>query len=160
MNWMTDGIILIWLRHPGNLNSTDSYSNPWPEAVQPTVAFQGIVNNSGGQLNTGSTLLHYRLQVTVYNSSTKAEHTFPVTIYLKSGQQWANFPSQRQIFVRGCIFGTTKENQQLVIVALSALPPGVNIRACVCVYAVPIATTSLWSRKPIHSHMHSIASIV
>jgi hypothetical protein len=83
---MTNDIILTWPRHPGNLDSPESYCNRCPEAALPTVTFQGIVTNSGGQLNSGSTLLHYLLQVTVYNSSTKSEHTFPVTIYLKNGQ--------------------------------------------------------------------------
>jgi hypothetical protein len=89
-----------------------------PEAAQPTVTFLGVINKHAGELNNGSTLLHYCLQVTVYNSSTRTQHTFPITAYFKNGPRWAKFPllaPQTQIFVTGRIFGTTKENQQLAI---------------------------------------------
>jgi hypothetical protein len=89
-----------------------------PEAAQPTVTFLGVINKHAGELNNGSTLLHYCLQVTVYNSSTRTQHTFPITAYFKNGPRWAKLPllaPQTQIFVTGRIFGTTKENQQLAI---------------------------------------------
>lgn len=89
-----------------------------PEAAQPTVTFLGTVCERGGQLNNGSTLLHYRLQSTVYHTSTRTHHTFPLTAYFKNGQRWVNFPSlsiNAQIFITGRIFGLTKENQQLAI---------------------------------------------
>jgi hypothetical protein len=89
-----------------------------PEAAQPSVTFLGVVNKYAGELNNGSTLLHYCLQVTVYNSSTRNQHTFPITAYLRNGPRWAKFPlltPQTQIFVTGRIFGTTREDQQLAI---------------------------------------------
>jgi hypothetical protein len=89
-----------------------------PEAAQPTVTFLGVINKHAGELNNGSTLLHYCLQVTVYNSSTRNQHTFPITAYFKNGPRWAKLPllaTQTQIFITGRIFGTTKENQQLAI---------------------------------------------
>jgi hypothetical protein len=89
-----------------------------PEAAQPTVTFLGVIDKHAGELNNSATLLHYCLQVTVYNSSTRYQHTFPITAYLRSGPRWAKFPllvPQTQIFVTGRVFGTTKENQQLAI---------------------------------------------
>jgi hypothetical protein len=85
----------------------------YPEAAQPVVTFLGIILERGGQLNSASTLLHYRLQCTVYNSSTRTNHTFPITAYFKNGQRWANFPPlniNTYIFLTGRIFGVTKEN--------------------------------------------------
>ncbi|KAL2867543.1 uncharacterized protein BJX67DRAFT_380897 [Aspergillus lucknowensis] len=101
-----------------------------PEAAQLTVTFLGTVCERGGQLNNGSTLLHYRLQSTVYHTSNRTHHTFPLTAYFKNGQRWVNFPSlsiNAQIFITGRIFGLTKENQQLAIMTedvhfLPALP--------------------------------------
>lgn len=90
-----------------------------PEAAQPTVTFLGIVLERGGQLNDGPTLLHYRLQTTVYNSSARTYHTFPVTAYFKNGQRWANFPPlnpNSYVFLTGRIFGLTKERRQLAVV--------------------------------------------
>jgi hypothetical protein len=89
-----------------------------PEAAQPTVTFLGVINKYAGELNNGSTLLHYCLQVTAYNSSTRSQHTFPITAYFRNGPRWAKFPllaPQTPIFVTGHIFGTTKENQQLAV---------------------------------------------
>ncbi|KAJ5394721.1 hypothetical protein N7509_006508 [Penicillium cosmopolitanum] len=87
-------------RHPGDEEDADIYFMHCPEAAQPTVTFLGIVLERGGQLNDGPTLLHYRLQTTVYNTSDRAHHTFPVTAYFKSGR----------------IFGLTKESRQLAVV--------------------------------------------
>lgn len=90
-----------------------------PEAAQPTVTFLGIVLERGGQLNDGPTLLHYRLQTTVYNSSARTYHTFPVTAYFKNGQRWAKFPPlnpNSYVFLTGRIFGLTKESRQLAVV--------------------------------------------
>lgn len=106
-------------RHPGNHEDTELYFMHCPEAAQPNVTFLGVVHERDGQLNHGFTLLHYRLQVTVYNSSTRTPHTFPITIYFKNGNRWTNFPPltpQTQIFVTGRIFGVTKENQQLAVI--------------------------------------------
>jgi hypothetical protein len=105
-----------------------------PEAAQPTVTFLGVINKYAGELNNGSTLLHYYLQVTVYNSSTRYQHTFPIAAYLRNGPRWAKFPllaPQTQIFVTGRIFGTTKENQQLAILTddihfLPSIPPPIS----------------------------------
>lgn len=90
-----------------------------PEAAQPTVALLGVVVERGGQLNGGPTLLHYRLQTTVYNSSARTYHTFPVTAYFKNGQRWVNFPpliANSYVFLTGRIFGLTKEHRQLAVV--------------------------------------------
>lgn len=78
-----------------------------------------MVSQRGGELNNGPTLLHYRLQSTVYNSSSRSQHTFPITAYFKNGQRWVNFPPlapNTQVFITGRIFGVTKENQQLAII--------------------------------------------
>jgi hypothetical protein len=91
----------------------------YPEAAQPTVTFLGVVIERGGQLNGGPTLLHYRFQTTVYNSSARTYHTFPITAYFKNGQRWANFPPlniNSYVFLTGHIFGLTKENRQLAVV--------------------------------------------
>ncbi|KAJ6168290.1 hypothetical protein N7497_001133 [Penicillium chrysogenum] len=93
-------------RHPGN----EKISN---------LTFLGVVIERGGQLNGGPTLLHYRLQTTVYNSSTRTHHTFPVTAYFKNGQRWANFPPlsiNTHVFLTGRVFGLTKEHRQLAVV--------------------------------------------
>jgi hypothetical protein len=90
-----------------------------PGAAQPTVTFLGVVLERGGQLNSGPTLLHYRLQTTVYNSSARTYHTFPVTAYFKNGQRWANFPplaANSYVFLTGRIFGLTKQHRQLAVV--------------------------------------------
>ncbi|CAG8878830.1 unnamed protein product [Penicillium nalgiovense] len=90
-----------------------------PGAAQPIVTFLGVVLERGGQLNDGPTLLHYRLQTTVYNTSTRIHHTFPITAYFKNGQRWANFPPlnvNSHVFLTGRIFGLTKESRQLAIV--------------------------------------------
>jgi hypothetical protein len=50
-----------------NEEDTESYFMHCPEAAQPIVTFLGIVIERNGQLNDGPTLLHYRLQTTVYN---------------------------------------------------------------------------------------------
>jgi hypothetical protein len=58
-----------------------------PEAARPIVTVLGTVLERGGQLNDGPTLLHYRLQSTVYNSSSRSHHTFLLTAYFKKGQR-------------------------------------------------------------------------
>lgn len=91
-----------------------------PGAAQPIVTFLGVVLGRGGQMNHGQNLLHYRLQTTVYDPSTRTHHTFPITAFFKNGQRWANFPPLKvnaYVFLTGRIFGLTKENRQLAIVA-------------------------------------------
>jgi hypothetical protein len=105
--------------HPGDRKDTDSYFLHCPEAAQPTVTFLSLVVERGGQLNSGSTLLHYRLLSTVYNASTRAAHTFPISAYFKNGQRWVNFPPlniNTYVFITGRIFGVTKENRQLAVI--------------------------------------------
>lgn len=105
--------------HLGNEEHTESYFMHCPQAAQPIVTFLGLVIERGGQLNGGPTLLHYRLQTTVYNSSTRTHHTFPITAYFKNGQRWAKFPPlgiNTHVFLTGRIFGRTKEHRQLAVV--------------------------------------------
>ena len=90
-----------------------------PEAALPVVTVLATVLERGGQLNTGTTLLHYRLQSTVYNSSSRSYNTFPLTAYFKNGQRWVNFPPltiNANIFLAGRIFGVTKSNRQLAVI--------------------------------------------
>lgn len=90
-----------------------------PEAALPVVTVLATVLERGGQLNTGATLLHYRLQSTVYNSSSRSYNTFPLTAYFKNGQRWVNFPPltiNTNIFLTGRIFGITKNNRQLAVI--------------------------------------------
>lgn len=90
-----------------------------PEEAQPAITFLGVVTTRGGQLNNGSTLLHYGLQSTVYNNSSRTEHTFPITAYFKNGPRWVNFPPLAlniPVFISGRVFGVTKENQQLAVI--------------------------------------------
>ena len=90
-----------------------------PEAALPVITVLATVLARGGQLNTGATLLHYRLQSTVYNSSTRSYNTFPLTAYFKNGQRWVNFPPlgiNTNIFLTGRIFGVTKNNRQLAVI--------------------------------------------
>ncbi|KAJ5240419.1 uncharacterized protein N7469_002010 [Penicillium citrinum] len=122
-------------RHPGNQEDPDSYFMHCPSAAQPIVTFLGVVLERKGQLNDGRNLLHYRLQTTVYNPSTRTPHTFPITAYFKNGQRWANFPPlnlNTHVFLTGRIFGLTKEDRQLAVVtddihflptSTSSLPP-------------------------------------
>ncbi|KAJ5144283.1 hypothetical protein N7526_001791 [Penicillium atrosanguineum] len=113
-------INLTWSRHPGDQEDTDSYFMHCPEAAQPIVTVLGAVLERGGQLNDGPTLLHYRLQSTVYNNSSRSHHAFLLTAYLKNGQRWANFPPiniNTSIFLTGRIFGVTKDNRQLAVIA-------------------------------------------
>jgi hypothetical protein len=111
---------LIQYSHPGDQEDTDSYFPHCPGAAQPIVTFLGIVLERRGQLNGGRDLLHYRLQTTVYNPSTRTPHTFPITTFFKNGQRWANFPLLNvgaHVFLTGRIFGVTKEDRQLAVVA-------------------------------------------
>jgi hypothetical protein len=106
-----------------------------PGAAQPIVTFLAVVLELRGQLNDGRNLLHYRLQTTVYNPSTRTPHTFPITAFFKNGQRWANFPPLNlndHVFLTGRIFGLTKEDRQLAVVtddihflptSTSSLPP-------------------------------------
>lgn len=106
-------------RHPGDQEDTDSYFIHCPEAALPVVTVLATVLERGGQLNTGSTLLHYRLQSRVYNSSSRSHHTFPLTAYFKNGQRWVNFPPlniNARIFLTGRVFGVTKKNRQLAVI--------------------------------------------
>jgi hypothetical protein len=104
--------------HPGDYEDTDSYFMHCPEEAQPIVTFLGTVIEREGQLNNGPTLLHYHLQSTVYNSSTRTTHTFRITAYLKNGPRWVNFPSltpNSQVFITGRIFGVTKADPHLAV---------------------------------------------
>ncbi|KAJ5198760.1 uncharacterized protein N7498_001710 [Penicillium cinerascens] len=106
-------------RHPGDQEDTSSYFMHCPEAALPVVTVLATVLEREGQLNTGTTLLHYRLQSTVYNSSTRSHNTFPLTAYFKNGQRWVNFPPlsiNTNIFLTGRIFGITKNNRQLAVI--------------------------------------------
>ncbi|KAJ5612016.1 hypothetical protein N7510_005210 [Penicillium lagena] len=90
-----------------------------PKRLSLSSPFSERFLNEGVQLNGGSTLLHYRLQSTVYNSSSRTHHTFPLTAYFKNGQRWANLPPlnvNTSIFLTGRIFGSTKENHQLAVI--------------------------------------------
>ena len=44
-----------------------------------------VVLKRRGQLNDGRNLLHYRLQTTFYDPSTRTPHTFPLTAFFKNG---------------------------------------------------------------------------
>jgi hypothetical protein len=106
--------LLIPCSHPGDQEDTDSYFMHCPGAAQPIVTFLGVVLKRRGQLNDGRNLLHYRLQTTIYNPSTRTPHTFPITAFFKNGQRWANFPplyANASVFVTGRIFSLTKENR-------------------------------------------------
>lgn len=111
--------ILTQSSHPGNKEDTQSYFMHCPEAAQPIVTFLGFVLERGGQLNGGPTLLHYRLQTTIYNTSTRTHHTFPITTYFKNSPRQANFPpmsTNTHVFLTGRVFGLTKEHRQLAVV--------------------------------------------
>jgi hypothetical protein len=89
-----------------------------PAAALPMVSLLGIEEGCGGQLNSGSSLLYYDLQTTVYNSLDKTSTTFTVSIYFKNGKHWANFPTLTmwsRLFVTGCIFGVTTNRPWLAI---------------------------------------------
>ena len=106
-------------RHLGDQEDTRSYFSHCPEAALPVVTILATVLERGGQLNSGFTLLHYRLQSTVYDSSSRSHHTFPLTAYFKNGQRWVNFPQlniNTNIFLTGRIFGVTKQNRQLAVI--------------------------------------------
>lgn len=77
-----------------------------------------MVRSGGGQLNNGSTLLHYDLETHVYDLSNKTSVVVPVSIYFRNGNRWANFPSlasQSRIFIAGRIFGITTNTPRLAI---------------------------------------------
>ena len=69
-------------------------------------------------MNTGSTLLHYDLETTVYDISSKSSMTFTVCIYFRNGKRWTNFPilaMQSRIFIDGRVFGITTNTPRLAI---------------------------------------------
>jgi hypothetical protein len=104
--------------HPGDCTNIDTYSMHCPEAAPPTIMFLGIVVRSGGCLNSGTTLLHYDLHTTVYDSSAKARTSFTVRIYFKNGRRWANFPllmQQTPIIMAGHICGLTSGECHLAV---------------------------------------------
>jgi hypothetical protein len=112
-------LALIQFSHLGDHNNADAYFMHCPEAAQPTITFSSVITERGGHLNNGLTLLHYRLQCTVYDSSARSHHTFPITAYFKNGQRWSNFPllaPNTQLFITGRIFGQTKESPQLAVI--------------------------------------------
>jgi hypothetical protein len=111
-------LTLTQSRHLGDHNNADAYFMHCPEAAQPIMTFTGVITERGGELNNGPTLLHYRLQCTVYNSSTQSHHTFSITAYFKNRQSWSNFPPlslNTQLFIAGRIFGQTKKSSQLAM---------------------------------------------
>jgi hypothetical protein len=66
-----------------------------------------------------SSILHYRLQTTVYSLSTRTPHPFPITAFFKNGRRWVIFPPPNvnaHVFLTGRIFGLTKEDRQLAVV--------------------------------------------
>jgi hypothetical protein len=82
----------------------ETYQMHYPEAALPIMTFLGIVKKYGGHLNDSPILLHYNLQATVYDSSSRDQITFPISVYLKNGNCWINFPQlaiQSLIFVAG-----------------------------------------------------------
>lgn len=88
------------------------------EAALLTVSLLGIVRSGEGQLNNGSTLLHYDLETNVYDPSNKASVAFTVSFYFKNGNRWTNFPllaRQSRIFITGRIFGITTNTPRLAI---------------------------------------------
>jgi hypothetical protein len=98
----------------------ETYRMHCPEAAPPIVTFLGIVEKCGGRLNDGPTLLHYDLQATVYDSSSRDQITFPISVYLKNGNRWINFPRlaiQSPIFVAGRLCGITIESPHLAVIA-------------------------------------------
>jgi len=106
------------LSHPGDDSDPHAYNMHCPEAALPSVSLLGVVRGGGGQLNTGSTLLHYDLETTVYDISSKSSVTFTVCIYFRNGKRWTNFPSlamQSRIFIDGRIFGITTTTPRLAI---------------------------------------------
>lgn len=103
------------LSHPGDYCT---YNIHCPEAALPSVSLLGVVRGGGGEFNTGSTLLHYDLETTVYDISSKSSVTFTVCIYFRNGKRWANFPilaMQSRIFIDGRIFGITTNTPRLAI---------------------------------------------
>ena len=106
------------LSHPGDYSDPHAYNMHCPEAALPSVSLLGVVRGGGGQLNTGSTLLHYDLETTVYDISSKSSVTFTVCIYFRNGKRWTNFPilaMQSRIFIDGRIFGITTNTPRLAI---------------------------------------------
>lgn len=107
-----------FLSHPGDHSDPHMYNMHCPEAALPSVSLLGIVRGGAGQLNNGSTLLHYDLETKVYDLSNKSSVTFTVSIYFRNGNRWTNFPilaMQSRIFIAGRIFGTTTNTPRLAI---------------------------------------------
>lgn len=63
------------------------------EAAHPTVSFLDIFFERGGELNGGSTVLHYGQRSAIYNASHSRYHTVPIITYFKTGQLQVNFPT-------------------------------------------------------------------
>jgi hypothetical protein len=78
----------------------------------------GIVGHYGGELNSGSTLLHFELSSSVYNLATRTVTHFSVSCYFANGRRWENFPRpsmQSHICVLGRVIGLTLAKTQLAI---------------------------------------------
>jgi hypothetical protein len=78
----------------------------------------GTVGHSRGRLNLGSTLLHFELSSSVYNSAVKSVSHFSVTCYFADGKRWEKFPPpsiQSHICVLGRVIGVTLPITQLAI---------------------------------------------
>ena len=106
------------LSHPSDYSDPYTYNIRYPEVALPSVSLLGVVRGGGGQLNTGSTLLHYDLETTVYDTSSKSSVTFTVCIYFWNGKRWTNFPihaMQSRIFIDGRVFGITTNTPRLAI---------------------------------------------
>jgi hypothetical protein len=78
----------------------------------------GTVGHSGGQLNSGSTLLHFEVSSLVYNSATKSVSHFSVACYFADGKRWEKSPPpsmQSHVCVLGRVIGVTLAKPQLAI---------------------------------------------
>ena len=107
-----------FISHPGDQSDSNTYNMHCPEAALPTVSLLGVVRGGGGELNNGSILLHYDLETSIYDVSSKASVKFTVSIYFRNGNRWTNFPSlarQSRIFITGRIFGITNNTPRLAI---------------------------------------------
>jgi hypothetical protein len=91
----------------------------------------GTIGQSGGELNSGATLLHFELSSSVYNSATRTASHFSVTCYFANGKRWEKFPlpsMQSRVCVLGRVIGITLARSQLAIAINDVffLPPTVH----------------------------------
>lgn len=57
--------------YPSDHSDLQIYNMHCPPAALPTVSLLGMVEGCGGRLNSGSTLLYYKLHITVYDNMDK-----------------------------------------------------------------------------------------